>query len=113
MPPFTGIVRVRFGDLEGLSMSATNARAVRFHDLEDEKPLPIAREVTAKPEVLKPFVSAQEAARFIGISRRFLIELARRGLTGAYPIGTGEVRKTRCHYRYKEGWSSPATAGER
>jgi hypothetical protein len=42
----------------------------------------------------EPFVSAQEAAKFVGISRRFLIELARRGLTGAYPIGTGESRKT-------------------
>jgi hypothetical protein len=42
----------------------------------------------------EPFVSAQEAAKFIGISRRFLTELARRGMAGAYPIGTGEVRKT-------------------
>ena len=42
----------------------------------------------------EPFVSAQEATKFIGISRRFLIELARRGIIGAYPIGTGELRKT-------------------
>jgi hypothetical protein len=42
----------------------------------------------------EPFVSAQEAAKFVGISRRFLIELARRGISGAYPIGTGELRKT-------------------
>jgi hypothetical protein len=42
----------------------------------------------------EPFVSAQEAAKFIGISRRFLIELARRGVSGSYPIGTGELRKT-------------------
>jgi hypothetical protein len=42
----------------------------------------------------EPFVSAQEAAKFIGISRRFLTELARRGIPGAYPIGTGELRKT-------------------
>jgi hypothetical protein len=42
----------------------------------------------------EPFVSAQEAAKFVGISRRFLTELARRGIAGAYPIGTGEVRKT-------------------
>ena len=44
--------------------------------------------------VPEPFVSAQEAAKFVGISRRFLIELARRGISGAYAIGTGEVRKT-------------------
>jgi hypothetical protein len=42
----------------------------------------------------EPFVSAQEAAKFIGISRRFLTELARRGIGGAYPIGTGNLRKT-------------------
>ena len=42
----------------------------------------------------EPFVSAQDAAKFIGISRRFLTELARRGIAGAYPIGTGELRKT-------------------
>jgi hypothetical protein len=42
----------------------------------------------------EPFVSAHEAAKFIGISRRFLTELARRGIAGAYPIGTGELRKT-------------------
>jgi len=44
--------------------------------------------------VPEAFVSAQEAAKFVGISRRFLIELARRGISGAYPIGTGDVRKT-------------------
>ena len=44
--------------------------------------------------VPEPFVSAQEASKFVGISRRFLIELARRGISGAYPIGTGESRKT-------------------
>jgi hypothetical protein len=49
----------------------------------------------------EPFVSAQEAAKFIGISRRFLIELARRGIIGAYPIGTGELRKT-CVFRLSE-----------
>ena len=42
----------------------------------------------------EPFVSAEEAAKFIGISRRFLTELARRGIGGAYPIGTGNLRKT-------------------
>ena len=42
----------------------------------------------------EPFVSAQEAAKFVGISRRFLTELARRGIAGACPIGTGELRKT-------------------
>jgi hypothetical protein len=40
------------------------------------------------------FVSASVAARFLGITRRMLLDLARRGIGGAYPIGTGNVRKT-------------------
>ena len=38
---------------------------------------------------LEPFVSADDAAHFLGISRRELLALARRGITGAYPLGTG------------------------
>jgi hypothetical protein len=40
------------------------------------------------------FVSADVAARFLGIHRRMMLALARRGIAGAYPIGTGDVRKT-------------------
>jgi hypothetical protein len=76
------------------SMSATNPKAIRIHSLGDEDPLPTPREVAARPGALEPFVPAQEAAKFIGISRRFLMELARRGIAGAYAIGTGELRKT-------------------
>jgi hypothetical protein len=36
---------------------------------------------------LEPFVSATEAAKFLGISRRFLLSLARRGIAGSYAIG--------------------------
>jgi hypothetical protein len=39
------------------------------------------------------FVSAAEAARFISRSRRFLLELARRGIAGAYPLSTGTKRR--------------------
>jgi hypothetical protein len=42
----------------------------------------------------EPFVSASEAARFLGVNRRLLLALARKGIAGAYPIGTGKVRKT-------------------
>ena len=42
--------------------------------------------VPGKPE---PFVSAEEAARFLGVKRRFLLSLARRGIAGAYALGTG------------------------
>jgi hypothetical protein len=43
---------------------------------------------------VEPFVSADEAAKFLSIDRRFLLSLARRGIAGAYALGTGERRKT-------------------
>jgi hypothetical protein len=39
------------------------------------------------------FVSAAEAAQFLGIARRFLLSLARKGIKGSYPIGVGDLRK--------------------
>jgi hypothetical protein len=45
---------------------------------------------TVTPE---PFVSADEAARFLSIKRRYLLALARRGIAGAYALGTGSTRK--------------------
>lgn len=39
------------------------------------------------------FVPAEQAAKFLGIPRRFLLALARGGMKGAYPIGTGKLRK--------------------
>jgi len=39
------------------------------------------------------FVSADEAAQFLGIKRRHLLVLARKGIPGAYPLGTGMQRK--------------------
>ncbi|HLX84850.1 MAG TPA: hypothetical protein VKR59_13185 [Terriglobales bacterium] len=42
---------------------------------------------------LEPFVGADRAADFLGISRRLLLTLARRGLRGAYSLGTGTKRK--------------------
>ena len=50
----------------------------------------------AAPETNSPperFVSADEAARFLSVTRRYVLELARRGIAGAYPIGTGNQRK--------------------
>jgi hypothetical protein len=43
---------------------------------------------------LEPFVSAEEAAKYLSINRRFLLALARGGIAGAYAIGTGNCRKT-------------------
>lgn len=41
----------------------------------------------------EPFVSADDAAQFLCVRRRYLLELARRGIVGAYPLGTGRKRK--------------------
>jgi hypothetical protein len=42
---------------------------------------------------LEPFSSAQDTARFLCISRRHLLVMARRGMPGAYSLGTGSTRK--------------------
>jgi hypothetical protein len=47
-------------------------------------------ETTAPPE---PFVSADAAAMFLSVTRRYVLELARRGIHGAYSLGTGTKRK--------------------
>jgi hypothetical protein len=41
----------------------------------------------------EPFVSANAAAQFLSITRRYLLALARRGIAGAYPVGTGSMRR--------------------
>jgi hypothetical protein len=41
----------------------------------------------------EPFVSADDAARFLSIKRRHLLVLARNGIAGAYALGTGAKRK--------------------
>ena len=43
---------------------------------------------------LEPFVCADEAACFLAVNRRYLLALARKGIAGAYPLGTGMRRKT-------------------
>lgn len=75
-------------------MSATNPSTVRIQSQHDEDLFSKVRGVAGNPGTAEPFVSAQEAAKFVGISRRFLTDLARRGIGGAYPIGTGQLRKT-------------------
>jgi excisionase family DNA binding protein len=49
-----------------------------------------AKTIAAGPE---PFVSADEAAKFLSVKRRYVLELARRGIHGAYALGTGSQRK--------------------
>jgi hypothetical protein len=48
-------------------------------------------EMRALPNT-EPFASADEAAQFLSIKRRYLLELARRGIPGAYALGTGSKR---------------------
>src|SRR5438309_9353884 len=50
----------------------------------------VSRQVPVIPE---PFASADEAAQFLCVKRRYLLELARRGIAGAYGLGTGGKRK--------------------
>jgi excisionase family DNA binding protein len=38
-------------------------------------------------------VSADEAAQFLSVTRRYVLELARSGIAGAYGLGTGTHRK--------------------
>lgn len=49
--------------------------------------------IASTPTTLEPFVSADQAAQFLCVKRRFLLELARRGIAGAYALGTGTKRK--------------------
>ena len=52
-----------------------------------------AKESRQVPLMPEPFVSAEEAAQFLCVKRRYLLELARRGIAGAYALGTGGTRK--------------------
>ncbi len=63
----------------------------------------------------EPFVSAEDAATFLGIKRRFLLQLARTGKVKAYPIGSGDVRKTWVFLlsELRESVKTSATPGKR
>jgi hypothetical protein len=56
-------------------------------------PNPVNEAIASVPLALEPFVSADEAAQFLSVKRRHLLELARRGIAGAYALGTGSKRK--------------------
>jgi excisionase family DNA binding protein len=49
--------------------------------------------LVSQPAAPERFVSAEEAARFLSVTRRYVLELARKGIAGAYAIGTGNQRK--------------------
>ncbi len=41
----------------------------------------------------EPFVTAEVAAQYLAIRKKFLLSLARQGIAGSYAIGTGQQRK--------------------
>jgi hypothetical protein len=41
----------------------------------------------------EPFVSAEEAVKFVPVKRRHLLALARKGIAGAYPLDPRAKRK--------------------
>lgn len=45
-----------------------------------------------RPAFLEPFVDADQAARFLSLRRRHVLELARRGAIPAHPLGEGPRR---------------------
>ena len=55
--------------------------------------MPSSRAAASIPMTPEPFVSAEQEAQFLCVKRRFLLELARRGIAGAYALGTGTKRK--------------------
>jgi len=72
------------------NMSETKPISTERQTLHIVNPPQVAFATVKEPE---PFVSAEQAARFLSVKRRQLLALARRGLAGAYPLGTGTVRK--------------------
>ncbi len=52
-----------------------------------------AHSAAATSQEPEPFVSADAAAQFLSVTRRHVLELARRGIAGAYALGTGNERK--------------------
>ena len=67
---------------------------------------------SSPPTLIEPFVSPQEAAQFLAVTPRYLLELARRGLAGAYPMGTGSQRKI-WRFRLSELATAITTANAR
>jgi hypothetical protein len=63
---------------------------------------------TSAPE---PFVSAARAAHFIDVNPRYLLVLARKGITGAYSLGTGTRRRI-WRFRLSELASAIARSGD-
>jgi excisionase family DNA binding protein len=55
---------------------------------------PIEVEQTVQTGSFEPFVDEEVIARFLGIKKRRILEMARKGEIPAHPIGRGRKRKT-------------------
>ncbi len=76
------------------SSSSQPARAVELlREKAAEYPSEMDNTESADVPFNEPFVSADEAAQFLSVKRRYLLDLARRGIAGAYALGTGSKRK--------------------
>ena len=92
---------IRFSELVGRPQISEPLvlLAVGEQNMSETKPILTERRtlnIVNPPQVA--FVTVKEpepeqAARFLSVKRRQLLALARRGLAGAYPLGTGTVRK--------------------
>jgi hypothetical protein len=49
--------------------------------------------MSSQSDIFASVPPTPEAAQFLSVKRRYLLELARRGIAGAYPLGTGNKRK--------------------
>ncbi len=95
----TRILAARASEPDGSIITMPRERATggnRGDSAEANSATPIvitANESRRAPVTPEPFVSADEAAQFLCVKRRYLLELARRGISGAYALGTGSKRR--------------------
>src|SRR6266571_1794870 len=68
-----------------------NARRSKARSLDD-------REEQSKTVTSEPYVTADKMAEHLMITRRQVLEMTRKGLIPAYPLGVGEHRRV---WRYK------------
>jgi hypothetical protein len=85
--------RLTVDSLPSISMPLEAARGNSAETFSAHATVITAKELRQVLLTLEPFVSADEAAQFLCVKRRHLLELSRRGIAGAYALGTGCKRK--------------------
>jgi excisionase family DNA binding protein len=64
----------------------------------------------AERRTMEPFISAEEVAAHLKITRRQVLEMTRRGIIPGYPLGIGSTRRV---WRYKLSEIDAIVAGGR